>query len=125
VRVRALAVLLLAAGAFAALYAVSQAGEDHGEGTDLVAPAVIGKEVGVAAPPKLERSGPLPSLMPARPEAGPGPAPPTPPSGTSAPSTPPPPAAAPAPAPPPSPAPSPLPAPPPPSDPGRPFYDDG
>ena len=121
--VRALAVLLLAAGAFAALYAVSQAGEDHGEGNDLVAPATLEQRFGATPPPKIGRGGALPPLMPARPEAA-APGPPAA-AGPAPPAPAPPPAAAPAPTPPPAPAPSPPPAPAPPSDPGQPFYDDG
>jgi hypothetical protein len=121
-RVRALAVVALAAVAFVALYAISQAGEDDGDAA--VAPAAIETETNErAAPPELEPAGALPGLKTRRQPpgpAGPGPAVVAP---APAPAGPPPDPPAPTSAPAPEPAPAPAPAPPP--DPGEPFYDDG
>lgn len=119
-RLRPLVVLLLAVAAFLALYAIGQASEDGGDGTDLVAPAALEAETDPQAePPRLKPAGPLPRLKPARRRPPPSPEPPAPAASEPEPEPEPEPVApAPAPSPPPSP-------PPPPPDPGTPFYDEG
>lgn len=119
-RLRALMVLLLAAGVFVALYAVGRASEDEDNATDLVAPAPIDADLDrTAAPPRLAPSGSIPSLKPA-PRQAPAAAP-TPASTPPAPAVANPEPAAPAPAPGPEPQREPAPA----RERGQPFYDDG
>ena len=74
-RIRAFAVVALAAVAFLALYAVGQAGED--DGGSLTAPAAIETDMDQPAkPPKLDAGAALPGLKPARrPAAASSPAP--------------------------------------------------